>query len=404
MSNMGIGIGSFIQGLANGANVARQWDKQDQEAKFKERQLSILENADKRATAKDSRDAANQDQDRQWKAEDRSANAPILAAQRRSALGALSDADAEKEAKKSAGEEATAAFKSDPNRYGSVTEAYRQIAVPKVKQFYLSQGDTAKADAFEKWANDKRIENGIETVGKLEQSFQRGDWDAVSKHYNSLMSDGAYVPQTGFKYSAEPIKGKDGKVVGLRATTTSPDGESANEDFTDITQVHQKLMPMISPQTMFEFGKHQYEQEQATKAERAKSQNKLVNDITLEGVKNQNQADLKRMEIAGKIAEERAKALGPQGIKDYANGVLQVMKLQSENNAGFAKLPPEQQASQAAQIYEQVRARSGQGGGQAQQVPTSRTMQPQQQAPTKTPMARSIMPSFAPPGPFIPET
>ncbi|RTL88116.1 MAG: hypothetical protein EKK29_05955 [Hyphomicrobiales bacterium] len=392
-AGIGNGIGAFMAGLAGGVKTAADMENERIKSDYYRRHMDLLESADKRAASKEDRDALLDERkmallenaDKRSAAEadrtaaDYSANAPLLAAKRAAGLTELNDAADERSAKQAAGQEAVADFRSNPQKYGSFAEAFRAVALPKIQEHYLSKGDTATADAFSTWADKQEIKDGINNVGRINQSLLSNDWDGASKHLNTLMKDKSYLPDTGWKRSFDPIKDKDGKTIGLRLTSTAPDGKSENVDSTDIADVYGKLMPMISPQTAFEFSKKQYEDQQAAKSERAKGLNKLSDEI-----------DLERVKSASRIAEERAKALGPQGMKDYSTGVLQVMKYQSENNPGFAKLPPDQQAAQSAAIYEQVRARSGHGGGQP--VPTTRNLGVQSTAPAPAP--KSIMPAF----------
>lgn len=65
-----------------------------------------------------------------------------------------------------------------------------------------------------------------------------------------------------------------------------------------------------------------------------------------------------RVQLALDIAKARAKAEGPEGVRDYAKGIMEIMKFQSENNPGFVKLSALEQAAQSADIYEQVRAQA----------------------------------------------
>jgi hypothetical protein len=332
MANYGAGIGAFINGLASGANVARQWDKQDQEQKFKERQLGILESANRRAESKDARDAANNAQDRQWMTEDRAVNAPVIAAQSRSILSGLADVEAEKEAKKAAGAEANKAFSENPAKYNNnFDEAFLSIYVPKVRQFHLSRGDTASADGFTTWAEKKEVRDAAKKVNGISQSLTVGDWDKAINNINSAFSNKDYILDDGWKRAAEPVKDKDGKTVGMRFTSTSPDGnKTSGADITDANDASVKSMSMLAPHSAWEFAKSAYDRKVAEQAETNKSTSKLANDIVLERMRSHYKMDEREQDSALKIMEERAKreGLDPNVV---TNQVLNLLKTDAEN-------------------------------------------------------------------------
>ncbi|MBS4050223.1 MAG: hypothetical protein KGZ69_03355 [Methylomonas sp.] len=332
MASYGAGIGAFINGLASGANVARQWDKQDQEQRFKERQLGILESANKRAESKDARDAANDAQDRQWAAEDRAIKTPVIAAQSRSILSGLADVEAEKEAKKSAGAEANKAFSENPAKYNNnFDEAFNSVYVPKVRQFYLSKGDTANADAFTAWTDKKEVKDAVKTVGGISQALTVGDWDKAINNINSTFNNKDYIFDTGWKRAAEPVKDKDGKTVGMRFTSTSPDGnKTGGADITDAGDASVKSMSMLSPHTAYEFAKSAYDRKVAEQAETNKSTSKLANDIVLDRMRSHYKMDEREQDSALKIIEESAKRDGFDP-KEVTNQALNLLKTDMEN-------------------------------------------------------------------------
>jgi hypothetical protein len=66
---------------------------------------------------------------------------------------------------------------------------------------------------------------------------------------------------------------------------------------------------------------------------------------------------------------------------------MEVMKFQSENNAGFARLEPSKQAEQAAAIYDRVREEAMRRGAPAARTPVAPatpTMPPQRRPPIFT--------------------
>ncbi|WP_036289526.1 hypothetical protein [Methylosinus sp. PW1] len=415
MANIGLGIGSFINGLTSGVNAARQWDQADQLQKIRERQLSIMENQDRRAEDKAKLDAENNAQDRKWKQEDRDSveeektkNEPIKDAQRKSILTGLNDASAERDAKSAAGSAAQKEMDANPGKYGSFEDAYRAVAVPKIQQHYLSRGETDKADAFGKWSNDKRTEAGIKSFGNFSNSIAVGDWGGATKHLQSIFDDPAYMAPHGYKIGVEPIRDDSGKQIGVRGTTTGPDGQTQTKDFTDPGQLYQFVSPIINPHSAFEWAKTVHDNEIAAKSQRASERNKLSDQIELEGFKQQGQADLKSMEIAGKIAEKRADGIG-MDPKEYTKAVLDMSKNMADNgmlskpdaNGKSVPMSAEEAIAAAADRVDQAVIRQKTQGA----TPGARPIMPGAQTTPQVAPSRQV-PLFAraqPPAPAAPD-
>lgn len=347
MSNLGIGIGSFMTGLAQGMALKNKQDQQKIENDLAERKMKLIE-------GKDARDAQNDAQDRKWKQEDRdfqtserSADAPIKAAQRKAQLDGLNDesemrttlrtgtdnAKKEYEAEKAksiligkdeAGNETytvdgeKAASKDDADklfeqRHSTFMDAYRTKMVPAVVQGYLKRGDVKSADAFQKWSNQKGVENAVHDYGRMMQSLQLSDWDGANKSLNSMMKNGDYVSQDRHDIKAEPIKDKDGKTAGIRVNYKDKvTGANSSKDFTSMDEFHQFAATMASPDSAFEQGKRDYEAHISAQSDKAKGLNKLANDITLESAKSANKMDEDQLKSRLSIVEEFAKKTNNQ--------------------------------------------------------------------------------------------
>lgn len=366
MSNFGIGIGNFLEGIAKGAQLRSEND-------LAERKLKLLEGRDARDAESDALNMKKTQADIDYQTSERSAQAPILKAQRDATLTGLNDdaemrstfrsgsesAKSEYEAAKSKsifvgkdaagnptyavdGQKASSAddaLKLFEQRHGTFMDSYRTKMLPQIVQGYLKRGDVKSAEAFEKWNNQKGVEKATQDYGRMMQSFALGDWDGVNKHLNSIVKNGDYLSQDHHDASAEPII-KDGQTVGLRIKYKNRTTNSeSSKDFDDMNEFHQFAATMVAPDAAFEQGKADYAASVAAKQEKAKSANKLANDLTLEGVKNQNAVDIKQMEIAGKIAEKRADEFGLDP-KDYTKAVLDMTKNMADN-AMLMKVGPD---------------------------------------------------------------
>lgn len=317
-----------------------------------------------------------------FKKTEREAEAPVKEAQRKSVLGSLQDAEELRQTQKQGVADADKAYKEqragsivvgkDENgndtftvdgqkagsqaeadkmfeqRHGTFMEAYRTTVVPKIQQGYLARGDLKSAEAWQKWNDDERVKKGIDTAGRLEGAFRAGDWDGVSKHFNSLAQSKDYMALGDVDVKAEPIKGDDGKTVGLKATYTDKKSNTTRtEEFKDMDSLHTALMGMVNPASVFEYNKQQLAAVQAAKIDAAKENRKLANDI-----------DLKRVESALKIGEERAKQ-GFGDPKSYSDTIMKQVQSMGENDLTFAKKPPEEQVAAADAIVSEAYRRAG---------------------------------------------
>jgi hypothetical protein len=412
--NFGIGIGSFMNGLMQGAQLRKDWEQRDlqnareerrlklaetqdaRDANLGERRMKLAENADTRAASADTRSAEEHGlrmksglADFSYTQSERAADAPIKTAERSSRLGILKSEQATRDAA-SAGMEAAkteheaarsrsiikgvgadgkptftvdgkvASTEDEANRlfeqnHGTLMDRFHKIAVPQIQQSYLAAGNVEKAEAFGKWVQDAQVRKGIEIAGRLEGAFQLGDWDGVTKHFRALVGNGGYMALQDYDLASEPIKGKDGRTVGVRAKFRNKlTGETHDADYKDIGELHVALMGMVNPRAVFEWNGKQIESKDAAKVDMAKGKQKLANDIELEASKS-----------ALKIAEERARFGGTNiSPKDYAAGVIETHKTLLEANAfnvvdkegKVSKLPVDDQMRIAEEQYRRVLA------------------------------------------------
>ena len=343
--------------------------------------------------------------DLEFKKSERTADAPVKEAQRKSVLGGLQDSEELRQTQKQGVADADKAYKDQraksivvgkddagndtftvdgqkagsqaeadkmfEQRHGSFMEAYRTNIVPKVQQAYLARGDLKSAEAWQKWNEDERVKKGIDLAGRLEGSFRAGDWDGVGKHFNSLAQSKDYMALGDVDVKAEPIKGDDGKTVGLKATYTDKKSNTTRtEEFKDMDALHTALMGAVNPASVFEYNKQQLAAVQAAKIDTAKENRKLANDI-----------DLKRVESALKIGEERAKQ-GFGDPKSYSDSVIKQVQSMGENDLAFSKKSPEEQVAAADAIVSEAYRRAGRARP-AQAVPGAAV-------PPAQPAARSL--------------
>lgn len=381
MSNYGLGIGPFMQGLSRGAQVGNNLDRQDLQDELSARRLKLLEDE---AT----RNAKNDEQDRAWKTEDRAyqgtlrqraeqeyeANKPLADIERKSKLTAYQDAEELKNTKSAAASEAKAAMAQSPNKYGSFDEAYTAVAVPKLREYYLSKGDTAGADGLEAWGKNAQIKEGKKAFGGFLQAFQVGDLDAATKHINDMVHNDTYFSKFNRNITSEQLKDEKGNVAGLRLKMKDADGKEFTKDFTTPEQIFEFGSSALSPDSMYELMRADSEAARAGKAKQAEKMAEANKEILVKNAESEN-----------RLAEEAAKSGSKEnpGTKTRAD----IFKSLMETDTAFAKLPPDQQNQIVNQRYEALnnpvtpRSILPQGGGATPAAPRRIPLVSRPQAP-----------------------
>lgn len=394
MSNYGLGIGSFMDGLVKGAQVRRQMDRDKFDQDMAQKKLDLAVKQDDRAANQQTFDqdmrtkdfglrqgqdtrAAKMDEfnlsraksDQTYIEGERASDAPVKAAQRKSVLTTFADADEQRTKLRTAGaeadkayadkkaasikveadaegkktysmdgkafpteQEATAAFEQ---RHGTAMDNYHRTVVPQVERMKVQAGDIQGAEAWRKWNEDARVRKGIDTAGRLEMAFRSGDWDAVNQHFNTLMQNKDYMAMDGHEISTAPLKNAAGQTVGIKGTVTNKaTGETTTKEYKDLGALHTELMGMVNPPSAFDWNKQQLDAERAAEAKMAEENNKTANQIILEKAKADNTIDNERVKSALKIAEDRSKG-GGLGVtrEQYAKGVVDMHQKLTEARA-----------------------------------------------------------------------
>lgn len=383
MSGFGYGIGSFMEGLASGIRSGQAISARNKSDALDERRLQIQEDAARRDAENDAytrsinekkmkwaeedraRNLENETADRAWQEKqngwseaDRAANAPLVETKRKADIleqeGKLSGLKTEDDIRKireSADPEYRALesksiqlgkdeagkpiYGVDGEKAASEEEA-RQIyekkypfnnffvknAVPKIVDGYLKAGQPEKAAAFEKWATDKRTDNGIEASGRAIQALELGDVNGLNKALNEIASDKNYLVKDGFSVSGEIIKGNnDEKGIRVKYKNKNTGAEFSN-DLIGSEAVSNGLQFIFDPKNVFEFN---IKSTELTKKQAAEANKKGVDtgaDITKEAYKQMGEA---RQKLDDVEAPDWAKAMTPEQKDAYVAGRLKSM-------------------------------------------------------------------------------
>lgn len=162
----------------------------------------------------------------------------------------------------------------------SFLDHYAETAVPKIVEYYASQGNIEKAQAFETWAKDRNTEQLLTTYGKAVHSIAMGDEEggkAFLRDYYNQVDDGYEMVDLDLTDPDE--NGNATKaVVKLRNQQT---GEVFTQEFEDRADLITNGLAAVSPERMFET----VFDEIAKAAEISAEQRKFERQITLEHVK-----------------------------------------------------------------------------------------------------------------------
>ena len=440
MSGFGMGLGSFLDGMTKGAALGNQMQQQSISNDLNERRMKLTEGQDARSAQSDAQNLLQGKTIFDNAQSDRTANAPILEATRSAQLGGLQDAAALRDLTQKAtdaanndystrkaasikqttgadgkpawsvdGEAAASAEDADSifeRKNGSAADNWAKDVVPKIVLGHLKNGDIAGAKLLQNFTDQNGVQNAMKDYGRMSQALHMGDYDAATKYFNSMASNGDYINQDRHNIRLEQVKGEDGKPTGaMRMTYKDKVGGNAHtQDFTNMDEFNNLAITMAAPENALKLAQDDLAAQRASKAAKATANQKLAGDITLEGVKNQGQMDIKRLEGANAIATELAKGTSD---KNALQEKINLWKSMNEGNGtpfmkddGTGKkvdMTPAEQAALVDTTYQGLRGTQGGalGAMPQQQVPTAATPTtrpnlPQSNQTTRVPASRSL--------------
>ncbi|KEP68806.1 hypothetical protein DL1_08440 [Thioclava dalianensis] len=185
---------------------------------------------------------------------------------------------------------------------------YRENAAPKIEQYYLSQGDTQKADAWRKWMDAGQTKKHLKYWAGAVQAAAVGDdqgfIDGLLGAYDQI--DDGY---TILRDKSGLIKDDNGNITGAKVTFKDQNtGRVFSQDMSQGDIVQQGIYA-LSPEQMFET---LYAQTTAATAARAKQQagdQDFNRKVQLEVLKSQLSGNgMTQKDIVGKVMAE-AKAI-----------------------------------------------------------------------------------------------
>jgi len=408
MANFGIGLGAFLSGVANGANAyanikdlasrsklrdAQVADMEEQRAE-KQQYRSILKQNGEAATA-----ARNQDINNQISTGTDAAGQPTYSVAGKSYANQA---------------EATAAAEG---QVGGFLDYWKKTAAPKLQQHWVESGDIEKAQNFGKWLEDSNVQEGMKNWANMARSFQVGDREGFLTNLNKTLTTSGY-----YDGAAQPIEATEktndkgqltGYTVKFRDKAT---GKESTQDF-DSDEIQKLAVTGLSPSQVYSLGVEDARAAKAARAAAIEKQDKRQWEVQTEDRKQQNTLESQANQSQLRMAEEsekkrlgigdgskdplvkakateaylREKGYSDDYIKKNAPALVGIqnqnkprssriddfIKLQTENDRAFSKLPLDQKIERANQYIDTVDAASS-GNIQPSTAPASQQPTAQQ--------------------------
>lgn len=231
-------------------------------------------------------------------------------------------------------QEAMTAFERDHGTY--YDRVLKGVGEKNIAR-HIANGDLEKANAVKTFIENDEVRKVYTAVGHLQNAIAMGDWDTASTVANTVLSRSKLIDTQGYEVKAEPIKGEDGKVAGMRLKLKGKNGEAQNVDFASQSDAMRFIQDLVHPEKLA----MRYEQQRQT-------------------------ADAGRAKIAEKMGEARVeimKKLELAKIPDPDAVFNEILTTISKSMDGM-KLTPEEMVKKAREQAELV-IRARETGGYA---------------------------------------
>lgn len=349
MANLGIGLGAFMQGVTQGAEAYANIKRMGSEGELRDMQIADIK------------------QQRQDKENIRNITTQGAAAAQTNTDGQLDN----------------------------VVNYFQQKTLPQIVQHYLSTGEVDKANALQKWGSDASVMQGAKYGVGMMRAAAVKDLDGVGRYMVQAYNQPNYFEDGNTATGYNVIRDKDGNQTGLEIMLKNKDGKESTHKFNSVDEVYKIAQTFGNPLAVFNAGMQAYQTQQANaqknQAEIAKEQREWNRDTTKLGLVQQNtleaqnnKAELDRAAEADKRrnggdsnkvkdAQAVAALLKAQGYSDdyvrqnmpalvgiqnqtrpRASRIEDYIKINTENNRDFRKLPSDQQIAKANEFIDMV--------------------------------------------------
>lgn len=302
MANFGIGIGSFMNGFANGANTYNQITEAKDRKKLRDIQFKQLEGEaqDKQAY----RDLNRQGVEEAKAARQADISKSIIRGSAESAEGPVQPSYKVGNRSYASEEEATAAAEKEA---GSFIDYYMKTTVPKLQEHWLSTGDVEKAQNIGKWMEDANVQKGVKAWAGAVRSFQTGDRDGFKRNLMAAYNQEGYFDDGVTATGIEDVNNEQGQLLGYKISFKAPDGTVTDQTF-EGEDVAKLALNAMSPENVLSYGMEQIKAGQEAQSEIAKEERGFSRDVAKIDIQQGNTLEAQGNASQLRIAEEAEKA------------------------------------------------------------------------------------------------
>ena len=288
--SFGIGLGSFLKGVADGANAYSGIQTAKSQQKLNDMRVKEAESNLAEKTA----------------AQDRQADANRIG--------------------KNGIEEGQALYGNDVKK---VIDHYNNNIIPKQQQFWIENGDVEKADTLGKFMKTKQAEQLTVASALAIKQASMGDYTNLGPTIESLLDVSAQVTGGGnYKFkSVTPMTDDKGvKTGGVSFKFTDPNGKDQDISFNNTGELVGFIRNNSMPDKIVEYAYDQEQQARKVRAETASNNQKWKQKIAEKGldfkynVYRDNNLSSLRSEEARKISGLRIQEQTNQAQLDNAYG------------------------------------------------------------------------------------
>ena len=394
MANFGIGLGAFLNGVANGAQVYS--NIQDAKSKKELRDIQISKMKEDEADRQEYRSIlrGGAQQPTVTTGTDQAGNATY-------SVGGQNYASQDE------------AQKAADAQVGGFLDNWKKTVGPRLQQYWLKTGDIDKAQNFQKWMDDSNVQAGMKSWANMARAFQMGDRPGFLKHLNATLTQSGYYDGEVQPISATEKTNDKGQLIGYTVNfRDKATGKESSQDF-DSDDIQRLAVTGLSPAQIYEQGMNELNAARKARAEATKTKDERQWEMTKLGVQQLNtlesQANASQLRTAEKAEQKRlgigdtskdplAKAKATEAwlkSKGYSDDYIaknapalvgiqnqnkprssridDYIKLKTENDRNFSKLPVSKQIDEANSYIDSVDAATN-GNISAPTAPT--TQQP----------------------------
>ncbi len=210
---------------------------------------------------------------------------------------ALDDAKAAQAADVAAGHDGT-----------PLMDYYMKVSAPRVREAYLQNGDEQGAMGWDKWINDDKVQKGAKFWANGVVAAQRGDHQGFLDNFIKSYNSHGYYDDGTTATGGEVLKDKNGNATGFKITLKDKDGNERTQQFNNMQDIYQSGLAVVSPDTVFQFGRSEVDRIKNTKAQIAIEQSKFNRDVALKQINANKEFKLADFKANADIIRDNNKA------------------------------------------------------------------------------------------------